>query len=58
MQQRREATGGTLTDNELLLNAFEYGALCVSRGADPDTDEFTMYAYGRRMILERMKDGG
>lgn len=54
MEQRNEVTGGRLSGDELLLVSFEYASLCVARGANPDSPEFTMYAIGRRMILDRM----
>ena len=54
LEERNRLTGGKLPEAELLLNAFEYACLCVMNGAEPDSPEFTMYAVGKRMILERM----
>ena len=56
IEQRRRALPCGYTENMILLNAFEYACLAVANGADPDSDEFAMYACGKRMILDLMKE--
>jgi hypothetical protein len=56
LAERREACLN-MGEDELLLNAFEYACCAVVAGADPDSKEFSMYAMGKRMILDAMKAG-